>query len=90
MEEIVNLISQLGFPIAVAVAAFYVYAKFVSAQMDQCAKREEALMQQSQVREEKLAAQLDRFTETLNNFNVTLTKIDTRLEIIEKEVHNEQ
>ena len=90
MEEIVNLISQFGFPIACAIAAFWMYSQFVSAQMEQCAKREEALMQQSEVREEKLATQLDRFTETLNNFNVTLTKIDTRLEIIEKEVHKEQ
>lgn len=90
MEEIINAISTLGFPIAVAVAAFYVYAKFVSKQMDACAKREEALMEQSRQREEKLAGQLDKFTDTLNNFNITLTKIDTRLELIEKEVHKEQ
>lgn len=46
-------------------------------------------MEQSEQREEKLASQLDKFTETLNNFNITLTKIDTRLELIEKEVHKE-
>lgn len=89
MEDIVSLISTLGFPIAVAVAAFWVYYKFVTSQMDACAKREEALMEQSKLREEKLSAQLDKFTDALNNFNVSLTKIDTRLEIIEKEVHKD-
>ena len=33
MEEIINLIGTLGFPIAVAVAAFIVYWKFVSQQI---------------------------------------------------------
>lgn len=89
MEEIINLISQFGFPIACAIAAFWMYSQFVTKQMDACAKREEALMEQSKQREEKLASQLDKFTDTLNNFNITLTKIDTRLELIEKEVHKE-
>ena len=89
MEDIVSVVSTLGFPMAIAIAAFFVYYKFVSSQMDACAKREEALMEQSKSREDKLSAQLDKFTEALNNFNISLTKIDTRLEIIEKEVHKE-
>lgn len=87
MEQIVNLIGTLGFPIAVAVAAFVVYWKFVSQQMDACARREEVLMAQSQQREEKLSSQLDKFTEALNNFNVSLTKIDARLQVIEKDIN---
>lgn len=87
MEEIINLIGTLGFPIAVAVAAFIVYWKFVSQQMDACARREETLMAQSQQREEKLSSQLDKFTEALNNFNVSLTKIDARLQVIEKDIN---
>lgn len=89
MEDIINAISTLGFPIACAVAAFYVYAKFVSKQMDACTKREEQLLKQSEVREEKLAGQLDKFSDTLNNFNITLTKIDARLDAIEKEVRKD-
>lgn len=89
MEEFINVISTLGFPMAIAVAAFFVYYKFVEKQMEACAARENALMEQSKAREDKLSAQLDKFTEALNNFNISLTKIDTRLEIIEKEVHKD-
>lgn len=90
MEDLVNVVSTLGFPMAIAIAAFFIYYKFVEKQMDACAKREETLMAQSNEREEKLGKQLDKFADALNNFNVSLTKIDTRLEIIEKEVHKEQ
>lgn len=89
MEDIANLVSTIGFPMAIAIAAFFVYYKFVSTQMEACAKREDALMEQSKQREEKLSVQLDKFTEALNNFNISLTKIDTRLEIIEKQIQKE-
>lgn len=84
MEDLVNVVSSLGFPMAFALIAFYFYTKFVSEQMAQCAKREEALMEESRSREEKLNIQLDKFAESLNNFNTTLIKIDTRLELLEK------
>jgi len=89
MEELINIVSTLGFPMAIAIVAFFVYYKFVEKQMDACAKREEALMEQSNEREVKLSAQLDKFADALNAFNISLTKIDTRLEIIEKEVHRD-
>lgn len=89
MEDIVSIVSTLGFPMAIAIVAFFVYYKFVEKQMDACATRENALMEQSNEREIKLSAQLDKFADALNNFNISLTKIDTRLEIIEKEVHKE-
>lgn len=56
--------------------------------MEESVRRENALMEQSRLREEKLGVQLDKFSEALSAFNVSLTKIDTRLEIIEKEIHN--
>lgn len=89
MEDIVSIVSTLGFPMAIAIVAFFVYYKFVEKQMEACAKREEALMEQSNEREVKLSAQLDKFADALNNFNISLTKIDTRLEIIEKQVHKD-
>ncbi len=85
MEDLVNVVGTLGFPIAIALIVFYFYTKFVSEQMAQCAKREEALMEESRSREEKLNVQLDKFAESLNNFNTTLIKIDTRLELLEKQ-----
>ena len=89
MDDIVSIVSTLGFPMAIAIVAFFVYYKFVEKQMEACATRENALMEQGKLREDKLSAQLDKFAEALNNFNVSLTKIDTRLEIIEKEVHRD-
>jgi hypothetical protein len=86
MEDVITIISQVGFPIGIAIIAFYMYWKFVSQQMEMCAKREEALMAQSVAREEKLGAQLDKFSESLNNFNISLTKIDARLQTIEKSI----
>ena len=85
MEDIVSIVSTLGFPIAMAIVAFFFYTKFVNEQMAQCAKREETLMAESRSREDKLTAQLDKFSETLTKFNLTLTKIDTRLEYLEKQ-----
>lgn len=89
MEDIVSIVSTLGFPMAIAIVAFFVYYKFVEKQMEACAARENALMEQGKLREDKLSAQLDKFADALNNFNISLTKIDTRLEIIEKEVHKD-
>lgn len=90
MEEVINLISTLGFPIAIAVAAFYFYTAFVKDQMAAYAKREEALLEDSKKREDKYTAQMDKFSESLNNFNLTLTKIDTRLEYLEKQISNKE
>ena len=84
MEDLVSIVGTLGFPIAIALIVFYFYTKFVADQMAQCAKREEALMAESRSREDKLNTQLDKFAESLNNFNTTLIKIDTRLELLEK------
>ena len=90
MEDLVNIVSTLGFPMAIAIAAFFIYYKFVEKQMDACAARENALMEQGKQREDKLSAQLDKFADALNNFNISLTKIDTRLEIIEKQIQEKQ
>ena len=89
MEDIINIVSTLGFPIAMAIVAFYFYTKFVNEQMAACSKREEALMAESRSREDKLNAQLDKFAESLQNFNTTLIKIDTRLEFLEKQASKE-
>ena len=86
MDEIVSIISTVGFPIGIAIIAFYMYWRFVSAQMDLAAKREEALMRQSELREEKLGQQLDKFSDALSAFNISLTKIDARLQAIEKDI----
>ena len=89
MEDIISIVSTLGFPIAMAIVAFYFYTKFVNEQMAACSKREETLLAESRSREDKLNAQLDKFAESLQNFNTTLIKIDTRLEFLEKQASKE-
>lgn len=87
MDEIINVISTLGFPVFVAVALFYFAIKFIETQIAQYAEREVKLIEAYKTNEERYSAQLDKFTESLNNFNITLTKIDSRLEALEKAVN---
>lgn len=72
MEQI---ITNLGFPIAVAVGCGYFI--YITTQQ----QRED-----NNKREEKMFAQLDKFGDSLDSFNTTLTKIDARLEVVEKKV----
>lgn len=86
MDEIVSIVSQIGFPIGVAIIAFYTYYQLVNNQLDASQHREDSLMEQSRLREEKFAVQLDKFSDVLNTFSTTMTKIDDRLAHIEKEL----
>jgi uncharacterized membrane-anchored protein YhcB (DUF1043 family) len=47
------------------------------------------IYQQSVKREERLDTQIDKFGESLDGFNTTLTKIDARLEVVEKHILEE-
>lgn len=90
MEEAMNIISTLGFPVAASIAMFYFATKFIENQIKQCAEREDKLVSAYKTNEDRFTTQIDRLTETLNNFNVTLTKIDARLEALEKAVNKEE
>lgn len=90
MEEVINIISTLGFPIFVAIALFYFATKFIENQMKQYAEREEKLIEAYKANEDRYTAQIDRFSEVLRDFNITLTKIDARLELLEKAVNKEE
>jgi hypothetical protein len=86
MEDIVNVISTLGFPIATSIAIFYFAIKFVEAQVKQYSQREQNLIEAYKANEDRYAKQLDKFAESLNNFNITLTKIDSRLAWLEEQL----
>ena len=89
MEEAINLISTLGFPIFIAIAFFYFATKFIESQVKQYAEREEKLIQAYKANEDRYTAQLDKFSEILCDFNVTLTKIDSRLEFLEQHFYKD-
>lgn len=75
MENAAQLISTLGFPIFCALVLGYVGYKLLQQQ------REDNLR-----REDRLFLQLDSFSKSLDNFNATLIKIDTRLEAVENKL----
>lgn len=73
--DITTVIQNLGFPIACVVACgWFIF-------QNQKAEREENAR-----REERNYSQLEKFSETMDNFNTTLTKIDARLEALEKKI----
>lgn len=72
MEPIIQLISNLGFPIACVVACGYYIM-----QMNKQARED------TKAREERLYSQLDKFSTSLDNFNTTLIRIDARLGAVE-------
>ena len=72
MNDIVNIISTVGFPISSCLLYMYYIYK------DKNQAREENLK-----REDKLMEQISRFNEIMNNFNDTLISLDKRIEHIE-------
>lgn len=70
-----QLITTLGFPVACVLGCAYFIWHTNQQQREDNNKREE-----------KLFAQLDKFGDSLDSFNTTLTKIDARLEVVEKKV----
>lgn len=86
MDDVLNFVSQLGFPIAISIAMFYFATKFIESQVKQYSDREDKLITAYNANEDRFSKQIEKFNETLNNFNVTLTKIDSRLEALEKKI----
>lgn len=86
MDELMNLISTVGFPIAISIAIFYFAIKFIEGQVKQYTEREDKLITAYNANEDRFSKQIEKFNETLNNFNITLTKIDGRLEALEKKL----
>ena len=75
MNDIVNIISTVGFPISSCLLYMYYIYK------DKNQSREENLK-----REDKLMEQISRFNEIMNNFNDTLISLDKRIENIENDI----
>ena len=73
MNDIVNIISTVGFPIC----SCLIYMGFIYKDKQQT--REEHLK-----RENKLMEQLSKFNEIMNHFNDTLISLDKRIENIEE------
>ncbi|MDY5646453.1 MAG: hypothetical protein SPF22_05535 [Candidatus Onthovivens sp.] len=73
MNDIVNIISTVGFPIGSCLLYMYYIYKDKQQSREENAKREEKLMEQ-----------IARFNEIMNHFNNTLIGLDKRIENIEE------
>lgn len=74
-----QLITTLGFPIVCVIAlGYFVYKIWL--QTNESAKS----------REERMFAQLDKFSNSLDNFNTTLIRIDTRLDAVERKFDSQK
>lgn len=76
---IINLVSNLGFPIVVTIILFY----FVWQLHNDNKEREDKLYKQMEQMQENQNEQIERFGTSLDNFGKTLSSIDTRLSILE-------
>lgn len=84
MEMMITVIQTVGFPIACVLCMGYFIYVMWDRQTKEWKQQAEALAAECQKREEKLYSQIDRFSETLNSISMTLIKIDTRLEVLER------
>lgn len=76
MQDVVNMINTVGFPIACVIACgYFIY------------KTNQQNRQDNKDREDKMYKQLDKFGDNLDKFNDTLNKIDSRLEAVEKAIN---
>lgn len=72
-EEVVQIIQQLGLPVALVAGYFYTDNKKYQQQREDNLKREE-----------RYSKQIERFGDQMDKFSDTLTAIDTRLQQLEK------
>ena len=83
-QTIQSLISTLGFPIVCSIVLGIFVFKIWKAQREdnnsQIAKMSESCL----AREERLYQQMDKYNEILSNAVETLTKIDTRISVLEE------
>lgn len=77
MNEIVNLISTVGFPIVACLGLGY----FIKATMD--AQRED-----TRADKERMYQQLDKFGSILDESTKTIDRLNTRLDVLEGKIDN--
>ena len=90
MEEIISLIGDYGFPLALS--GVLLYNTFVTSKIarEDSNKREEEIKKEYLSREDKFFNQLNQNNEVLNKFNETLIKIDLRLTNLEDKFEQER
>lgn len=93
LTTLTQFFSTVGFPIGCAVFLLWFCYCLINDSKEEAAAREDRLLLQLDKSNERIAevqnstnTQLEKFGDTLDRFNSTLTKVDTRLEAVEKAV----
>lgn len=91
-QTIQSLISTLGFPIVCSIGLGVFIFKIWKAQREDNNAQLEQISERSLAREERLYQQMDKYNQILSEAVETLTKIDTRISVLEEIVSkkNEQ
>lgn len=91
-QTIQTLISTLGFPIVCSIGLSIFVFKIWKAQREDNNKQLTQISESCLAREERLYQQMDKYNEILSDAVETLTKIDTRISVLEEIVSkkNEQ
>lgn len=84
INSVMQMISAVGFPIVAALGCGFFVWKQAEANRTDCNNRIKEVQEAAERREDKLMVQMEGFNQSLDKFNETLTKIDTRLEVLEK------
>lgn len=90
MEVFITAIQTLGFPIACVLGMGYFIFHIWDRQTKEWQAQSEAMAERCQKREDKLYEQIDKFSNTMNSFNETLIRIDTRLEVLENNLNTKE
>lgn len=87
VEDWVNLVSNIGFPITCVVAcAFFIYTNHQNSQRDS-KEREEIMRAEHLERELRLSEQNDKLGETLNKATDTIDRMNIRLDLMETKMN---
>lgn len=81
---VISAISTVGFPIVAALLCGLFIWKMSQQYREDYNKQVKAILDAADKREDKMYQQLNNFSESLDKFNETLVRIDTRLEVLEK------
>lgn len=84
LDTILTIITTVGFPIAAVIGCAFFIARMSKTYREDLTEQLEVQQAKADEREEKLYSQLNEFNKSLQGFNNTLVKIDTRLELLEK------
>ncbi len=86
INGLVSIVEAVGFPIVAALGLGWFVNKAWADIQTNNREQIEDLIKLNKEREDRMLSQIDTFNTTLQDFNSTLTKIDSKIENLEKTI----